>query len=485
MNNQIIANKNSKNYKINGFSIPLEYQQILTWILIALNSYIFYYYVLNEISRYYSLEIKIFILIIHSFLLIIIIFFGFLSTYIDPSDPLLKKEINKKKKIKQNKEHYILEISRNYPFCLICCSNIHSTSKHCKKCNKCIKNFDHHCNWLNNCVGKYNYDFFYLLVFLIMCYCLINSLCGFYLFLKANKQRKKNYKLILIIIESVINLGIFLNFIFLFVYHSYFIYKGISTYEYILRKEKKDNTELNSDKNNFVDDEINKNLTSSQNYKNNINNLKDKIQNNDEKEKKEEKEEKEEFQNKNNVLEKSDEINFLNQKNEILSFNNYNYTEIFDKKERDSNKIKNGMLESKQNNINNIFINKEIKFNNYFKHKNNSSPGNNENKNKNNFNNILKIDREIDQDVDIYDEIKMKYNKNRNKISCKQLIQKLDMLSKKESESGNKRSNLYKIKGEKIIINNENPSDGVFNKIVEEIYTNKSSTLANEIKKLK
>ena len=135
--------------------------------------------------------------------------------------------------------------------------------------------------------------------------------------------------------------------------------------------------------------------------------------------------------------------------------------------------------------LNNIFINKEIKFNNYFKHKNNSLPENNENDKRNNFNNILKMDREIDEDVDIYDEIKMKYNKNRNKISCKQLIQKLDMLSKKESESGDKRNNLYTIKGEKIIINNENPSDGVFNKIVEEIYTNKSSTLANEIKKLK
>ena len=76
----------------------------------------------------------------------------------------------------------------------------------------------------------------------------------------------------------------------------------------------------------------------------------------------------------------------------------------------------------------------------------------------------------------------MKYNKNRNKISSKQLIQKLDILSKKESESGNKRSNLYTIKGEKIIINNENPSDGIFNKIVEQIYTNKSSTLSNENK---
>ena len=386
--------------------------------------------------------------------------------------------MNKKKKIKRNKEHYILEISRNFPFCLICCSNIHSTSKHCKKCNKCIKNFDHHCNWLNNCVGKYNYDFFYLLVFLIICYCLINSICGFHLFFKANKKRKKNYKLILIIIESLVNFIILLNFLFLFVYHSYFIFKGITTYEYILQKEKKDNTESNSDKNSFSVDEINKNLTTFQKSKNNINNLKNKIPNSDERKKKEEKEE---FQSKNDVLEKSDEINFLNKNKEILSYNNYNSQKICDKKERTSNKIENKLIETEPNN----FINNEIKINNYLKKEKNSLPGKNENNNRNNFNNILKIDKEKEEDVDIYDKIKLKYNKNRNKISSKQLIYKLDMLSKKDSESGNKRSNLYTLKGEKIIINNENPSEGIFNRIVEEIYTNKSSTLANENKKLK
>ena len=472
MNNQIITNKNSKNYKINGFSLPLEYHQILTWILIALNTYIFYYYISNEISRYYSHEIKIFILIIHSILLIIILIFGFLSTYIDPSDPLLKREINKKKKINRTKEHYILEISRNFPFCLICCSNIHSTSKHCKKCNKCIKNFDHHCNWLNNCIGKYNYDFFYILVFLIICYCLMNSFFGFYLFFKANKQRKKNYKLILIILESVINFIIFMNFIFLFIYHSYFIYKGITTYEYILRKEKKENTELSSDKNSFSVDEIDKHLTSIQKNKNDINNIKNKIQ---------KKEEKEEFKSKSDVLEKSDEINFLNQKKEILSFNKYNLPECSDKKDSFWHKEINRTIEKTPNNINN----EEIKINNYFKDRINSFRGSNGNNTKNNFNNIIKIDKEKQEDIDIYDKIKLKYNKNRNKLSSKELIQRLDKLSKKDSESGNKRTNLYTIKGEKIIINSENPSDGIFNKIVDEIYTNKSSTLVNDIKKLK
>ena len=158
---QIIPNKNNKNYKTNGFYFPLEFQQIFTWLLLIFNSIYFYYFLLNELTKNYSKEIKIFIIIIHSFLLSLTLLFGFLSTYIDPSDSLLKKEIRKKNQLQKEGKHYLLEISRKYPFCLICCSNIYSTSKHCKKCNKCIENFDHHCNWLNNCVGKYNYGYIY------------------------------------------------------------------------------------------------------------------------------------------------------------------------------------------------------------------------------------------------------------------------------------------------------------------------------------
>jgi hypothetical protein len=188
------------------------------------------------------------------------------------------------------------------------------------------------------------------------------------------------------------------------------------------------------------------------------------------------KEEKEENKKKIDILEKSDEINFLNQKKEILSYNNM--PGLNDKKEISFNNIN----EFENNKINDINNNK-IKINNYIQERKNSPTiGNEDSIHKKTFNNII-LNNNKENGYELFDKFKLMYNKNRNKVSSKELIQKLDMLSKKDDESGNKGINLYKIQGEKIIIDNENPKENIFNHLVEEIYTNKSSTKAIEIKK--
>lgn len=44
--------------------------------------------------------------------------------------------------------------------CYICDVKVHSSSRHCRACNKCVDRFDHHCKWLNTCVGRSNYKYF-------------------------------------------------------------------------------------------------------------------------------------------------------------------------------------------------------------------------------------------------------------------------------------------------------------------------------------
>ncbi|CAK82812.1 unnamed protein product (macronuclear) [Paramecium tetraurelia] len=53
-------------------------------------------------------------------------------------------------------------------YCLVCQAHVMEKSKHCFSCNKCVEVFDHHCIWLNNCIGIKNYNYFFILVVLLV-----------------------------------------------------------------------------------------------------------------------------------------------------------------------------------------------------------------------------------------------------------------------------------------------------------------------------
>ena len=76
------------------------------------------------------------------------------------------------------------------------------------------------------------------------------------------------------------------------------------------------------------------------------------------------------------------------------------------------------------------------------------------------------------------DIIKINHKKNRNKISCKELIEKLEKIQKKMNHKNQnltdsntfQTNNIFEIKNEKIIIDDINAKQNIFQSMINEIY---------------
>jgi hypothetical protein len=234
--------------KRNGFSCPLHWQQIVTWIVYAINNIFFFIFtkvlLVNNDNR-------TILIITFSILSSLVMLIGVVSTILDPSDKMLKLEIQKREQAERESKKYVLEISKKFDFCVICCSNINSNSKHCKECNRCVDNFDHHCNWLNNCVGDKNYKFFFTLLIIVLIDLVYNISIFTYAIITYIKRTPEQDVLILSTSTSIgimpiacpilsgiiglIDLIISFNIVYLLSVHSWLRCKGLTTYEYIVK----------------------------------------------------------------------------------------------------------------------------------------------------------------------------------------------------------------------------------------------------------
>lgn len=134
-------------------------------------------------------------------------------------------------------------------YCVICQVHVHKHSKHCRSCDRCVEGFDHHCKWLNNCVGSKNYKGFFSLVCVTCAMILQQFACSVYLLAISVLCRDE----VAAKLESVFGRGIGLagfrgaQGVFcaltlppalllgeLLFFHLLLMYKGMSTYEYIM-----------------------------------------------------------------------------------------------------------------------------------------------------------------------------------------------------------------------------------------------------------
>lgn len=233
----------------NGFACPWNWQQITTIIAFTLNDLIFYFLTSNLLS---TKETKSQHIILFTACSCISLTMSIVTASINPADYLVKKEITKRKNCLQKNEKYVLEISKNFDFCVICCSNVCNSSKHCKICNKCVEKFDHHCNWLNNCIGEKNYFWFFsllLILFLNLSYNIAVYVYAAAAYLNRGEAEEKkilensdflsfplNVSFGFTLFNLALNFFVFFNVVYLIFVHIWLRCKGLTTYEYIVGK---------------------------------------------------------------------------------------------------------------------------------------------------------------------------------------------------------------------------------------------------------
>ncbi|XP_033034574.1 probable palmitoyltransferase ZDHHC11 isoform X3 [Trachypithecus francoisi] len=138
--------------RVNGWSLPLHYFQVVTWtVFLGLSSATFGIFIplLPHVWKYVAYVVTggifSFHLVVH-----------LIASCIDPADfnVRLMKNYSQPMPIFDRSKH--AHVIQNQ-FCHLCKVTVNKKTKHCISCNKCVSGFDHHCNWINNCVGSRNY----------------------------------------------------------------------------------------------------------------------------------------------------------------------------------------------------------------------------------------------------------------------------------------------------------------------------------------
>ena len=222
-----------------GLNRPFHILQKLLWAFLII------VLVLNEISLTPILPStwqvtfnQIFYTVLYHTSFALIIIFGFLATFIDPTDPLSTLNVE-------------VENKKSCTYCTICKSSRFLSSKHCGKCNRCVHGFDHHCKWINNCIGKKNYKYF-ICALTALTFNTLTVLCTIIIVLldfyieEPNldleiRKRIESFESDTAWIVGTMVLSFFCFFCFLLssnllCFHAYINIKGITTYEHVFSK---------------------------------------------------------------------------------------------------------------------------------------------------------------------------------------------------------------------------------------------------------
>lgn len=175
-------------------------------------------------------------LALNAIFLSLLVFFGFLATTSDPTDPLIYFQLKFR-----NHHQLELSLSKYSKFCSDCKLKIQMFTRHCKQCNRCCSDFDHHCKWINNCVGKTNYHLFVKSCLFLVIYEAFYLLWAGMLISKLNSSLELCSSLAIL---SLLNFFVFVLPLYLLIFHTFLKFKSYSTISYRTHRKMVDQNKL-------------------------------------------------------------------------------------------------------------------------------------------------------------------------------------------------------------------------------------------------
>mmetsp|Transcript_15535 Transcript_15535/g.48604 ORF Transcript_15535/g.48604 Transcript_15535/m.48604 type:complete len:317 (-) Transcript_15535:353-1303(-) len=247
--------------RTNGFDRPFHPLQVFTWALFPCLLFGYYGVVMPLLSG----PLRIASAVGYTAIALVTFFSAWITSAIEPKDPHVSPEeasrgtceflaLGPRERSHRSAEDAAAETIR----CYLCESRVYASSKHCRFCDKCVLRFDHHCKWLNTCVGQKNYPYFVCVIVSTWCFSSLQLALTLYALVDLALQSRRTaidaaatrHPILArkrdVTVAAALWTALLVPLVALVgqlvLFHVMLISQGLTTYEYILNEQRRDQT---------------------------------------------------------------------------------------------------------------------------------------------------------------------------------------------------------------------------------------------------
>ena len=231
-------NKNSKKRE-NSLHPPYNFFQLMLYLIIIWNCLMFYLnfdiYNIDTLSKVKLNINKIFAGMLLIFGITYIFLFFVLSC--KESSGINYNELSKKRRWNDNLESQENESNLDF-YCKICKINVEESTKHCFKCNKCIRKYDCHNKCYNTCIGYANANIFLCITIIKFIFFGLKIIFIITFLLKHDLHKFALLDIIFILMDFICSVIISIIVLDTLIFQMYIRLKGIKTFQHNEKKTK-------------------------------------------------------------------------------------------------------------------------------------------------------------------------------------------------------------------------------------------------------